>query len=206
MLHGTLSFWRYKENYVTQKVSGLSRNGLLIQPWNILADVDLPTSWVQFFSQVRSASGRLFVFAAVKANERERELYLLPLQKTNRIKWRHFGGNSLVLHQSYCCEVKYSEKHSSFGHGNLYNLHLLSNSSPAKTWLSTQNRIFSFTSIDTTLMVQVLPNRKSLDFDYFKSRQMRWYIYIQNSQMNLASGAGNPGWLRTRPKLVCCAT
>ena len=102
--------------------------------------------------------------------------------------------------------IKYSEKHSSFGHGNLYNLHLLSNSSPAKMWLSTQNRIFSFTSIGTTLMVQVLPNGKSLDFDYFKSRQMRWYIYIQNSQMNLASGAGNPGWLRTRPKLVCCVT
>ena len=97
-------------------------------------------------------------------------------------------------------------RNSSFGHGNLYNLHLLSNSSPAKTWLSTQNRIFSFTSIDTTLMVQVLPNRKSLDFDYFKSRQMRWYMYIQNSQMNLASGAGNPGWLRTRLKLVCCVT
>ena len=81
---------------------------------------------------------------------------------------------------------------------------LLSNSSLAKMWLSTRNRIFSSTSIDTTLMVQVLPNRKSLDFDYLKSRQMRWYTPIQNSQMNLASGAGSPGWARTRPKLVCC--
>ena len=36
---------------------------------------------------------------------------------------------------------------------------------------------FSSTSIDTTLMVQVLPNRKSLDFDYLKSRQMRGYTY-----------------------------
>ena len=107
---------------------------------------------------------------------------------------------SLVLHQSYCCEVKYSEKQIGFSHGNLYNLHLLSNSSPAKTWLSTRNRIFSSTLIDTTMMVQVLPNRKSLDFDYLKSRQMRLYTYIQNSQMNLASGAGNP----TRPKLVWC--
>ena len=80
---------------------------------------------------------------------------------------------SLVLHQSYCCEVKYSEKQIGFSHGNLYNLHLLSNSSPAKTWLSTRNRIVSSTSIDTTLMVQVLPNRKSLDFDYLEARQMR---------------------------------
>ena len=75
-----------------------------------------------------------------------------------------------------------------------YNLHLLSNSSPAKTWLSTgklslphrstiqrtsisitQNRgkygvihakIVSSTSID---------NPKSLDFDYSKSRQVRCY-------------------------------
>ena len=69
--------------------------------------------------------------------------------------------------------VKYSGKQIGFSHGNLYNIHLLSNSSPAKTWLSTRNRIFSSTSIDTTLMVQVLPNRKSLDFDYLKSRQMR---------------------------------
>ena len=120
----------------------------LVQPWNIVADVDLPTSWAQFFSQVRSASGRLFVFSSVKASERARAL-LVSLQK-NRIKWRHFGAKSLVLHQSYCCEVKYSEKQSGFGHGNLYiNLHLLSNSSPAKAWLSTRNRIFSFRSIDT---------------------------------------------------------
>ena len=51
---------------------------------------------------------------------------------------------------------------------------------------------FSFTSIDTTLMVQVLPNRKRLDFDYLKSKQMQRYTYMQNSQMNLASGTGNP--------------
>ena len=106
---------------------------------------------------------------------------------------------SLVLHQSYCCEVKCSEKQIGFSRGNL-----LSISSPAKTWLSTRNRIFSSTSIDATLMVEVLPNRKSLDFDYLKSSQMRWYTHIQNSQMNLASGAGSPGWSRTRPKLVCC--
>ena len=51
---------------------------------------------------------------------------------------------------------------------------------------------FSSTSIDTTLIVPVLPNRKSLDFEYLKSRQMQRYTYIQNSQMNLASGTGNP--------------
>ena len=30
------------------------------------------------------------------------------------------------------------------------------------------------------------------------------YIHPKFSQMNLASGAGNPGWSRTQPKLVCC--
>ena len=50
---------------------------------------------------------------------------------------------------------------------------------------------FSPTSIDTT-DDQTLPNRKSLDFDYLKSRQIQQYTYIQNSQMNLASSTGNP--------------
>ena len=81
---------------------------------------------------------------------------------------------------------KYSEKPIGFSHGNLYNLHLLSNSSPAKTWLSTRNRI-SLTC--TTLMVDVLSNRKSLDFDYLKSKQMRCLPKI--SQMSLTS-TGNP--------------
>ena len=77
---------------------------------------------------------------------------------------------------------------------------LLSNSSPVKTWLSTRNKIVSSTSIYTTSRVQVLPNRKSLDFNYLKSRQMRCYNDIQT----LASAAGNPGWSScTRPKLVC---
>ena len=40
---------------------------------------------------------------------------------------------------------KYSEKEIGSSHGSLYNLHLLSNSSPAKTWLSIRNRIFSST-------------------------------------------------------------
>ena len=46
----------------------------LVQPWNILADVDLPTSRAQFFSQVRSASG--------KASERTRAL-LVSRAKSN---------------------------------------------------------------------------------------------------------------------------
>ena len=58
---------------------------------------------------------------------------------------------------------------------------------------------FSSTSIDTTLMVPVLPNRKSLDFDYLKSRQMERYTNIQNSQMNLASGTGNPNKSAAKP-------
>ena len=57
----------------------------LVQPCNILADVDLPTSRAQFFSQVRGASGRLFMFSAVKASERARALLVSPAKK-KRIK------------------------------------------------------------------------------------------------------------------------
>ena len=64
--------------------------------------------------------------------------------------------------------------------------------------LRPRNRIFSSTTIDTTSMVQILPNGKSLDFDYLKSRQRRCY------KMNSASAVGNQGWSRTQPKLVCC--
>ena len=42
---------------------------------------------------------------------------------------------------------KYSEKKICFSHGYWYNLHLLSNSSPAKTWLSTRTRISRSTLI-----------------------------------------------------------
>ena len=42
---------------------------------------------------------------------------------------------------------KYFEKQIGFSHGNLYNLHLLWNFSDAKTWLSTRNRIFSWTPV-----------------------------------------------------------
>lgn len=71
------------------------------------------------------------------------------------------------LHQSYCCEIKYSEKQIDLSHGNLYNL--------AFKLFPRENMAFytNSTSIDTTSMVQVLSNRKSLDFDYLKSRQMR---------------------------------
>ena len=33
---------------------------------------------------------------------------------------------------------------------------------------------------------------------------MRTAFFTRASQMSLASGAGNPGLSRTRPKLVCC--
>ena len=53
----------------------------LVQPWNIRADVDFPTSQAQFCSQVRSASGRLFMFSAVKVSERARALLVSPAKK-----------------------------------------------------------------------------------------------------------------------------
>ena len=91
------------------------------------------------------------------------------------------------------------EKQIGFTQGNFYNPSLAFKLFASKTWLSTRNRIFFSTSIDTTLAVQVLPNRKSLDFDYLKSRHI-----LPKFSVNLSSGAGSPGWSRTRPKLVCC--
>ena len=53
----------------------------------------------------------------------------------------------------------------------------------------------------------------SLDFDYLESRQKRWYTYIStyiqtyihpNLWNKAGIDAGDPGWSRTRPKLVCC--
>ena len=69
-------------------------------------------------------------------------------------------------------------------------LHLLSNSSPTKTWLSTQNRIFSSTSINTTLMVQVRPNRKSLDNRYighFQNHQKTLCLSLQKNIVSIFS-------------------
>ena len=41
---------------------------------------------------------------------------------------------------------------------------------------------------------------------YLKSGQMRDILTSKKSQKNLVSGAENPGWSPTRPKLVCCET
>ena len=48
-------------------------------------------------------------------------------------------------------------------------------------------------------MVEVLQNRKGLDFHYLKSRQIRWYTYIQNFSNEL-------GIWRRVPRLVTYAT
>ena len=57
------------------------------------------------------------------------------------LRWRSPKGFKAFQSSKTCFE--YSEKQIGFSHGNLYNLHLLSSSSPSKTWLSTRNRIFS---------------------------------------------------------------
>ena len=53
----------------------------------------------------------------------------------------------------------------------------------------------------------------SLDFDYLESRQKRWYTYMHtyiqtyihpNLWNKAGIDAGDPGWSRTWPKLVCC--
>ena len=106
----------------------------------------------------------------------------------------NFHVKGFKAFQSSRMRFEYSEKQIGFSHRNFHNLHLLSKSSPAKTWLSTQNRIFS-----STLKVEVLQNRKSLDFDYLKSRQMGWYTYIQNF-------LNESGFWRREPRLVTYAT
>ena len=72
----------------------------LVQPWNILADVDLLTSQAQFFSQVRSASSRLLMLPAVKARARallvfpENMAFYMKQDFLFHIDWYHFYGPS----------------------------------------------------------------------------------------------------------------
>ena len=58
------------------------------------------------------------------------------------LRWGSCKGFQAFQSSRIC--FKYSEKQIGLSHRNLYNLHLFSNSSPAKTWLPTRNRIFSF--------------------------------------------------------------
>ena len=103
---------------------------------------------------------------------------------------------SLVLHQSYCCKVKYSDKQIGFTHGNLYNLHLLSNSSPAKTWLSTRNRIFfridRYHSDGPSSSESKEPRFRLLEIEANAA------IYIHPKFSN------ELGFWHRQPKLVCC--
>ena len=103
---------------------------------------------------------------------------------------------SLVLHQGYCCEVKYSEKQICLTHGNLYNLHLLLNSSPAKTWLSTRNRIFfhidRYHFDDPSSSESKEPRLRLLEIEANVA------IYIHPKFSN------ELGFWHRQPKLVCC--
>ena len=103
---------------------------------------------------------------------------------------------SLVLHQSYCCEVKYSEKQIGFTHGNLYNLHLFSNCLPVKTWLSTRNRIFFHI------------NRYNFDgpsSSELKEPRFRLLEIEANAVIYIHPKFSNElGFWHRQPKLVCC--
>ena len=48
-------------------------------------------------------------------------------------------------------------------------------------------------------MVEILPNRKCVDFDYLKSRQMQWSTNIQNI-------SNEPSLWRRDPRLVTYET
>ena len=76
-------------------------------------------------------------------------------------------------------------------HGNLNNLHLLSNSSPAEMWLSTRNRIFSSTSIPLWWSKFF---RSPISITWSRGK-MRWYTYIQKI-------SNEPGFWGTQPRLV----
>ena len=91
---------------------------------------------------------------------------------------RRFASMWIVKTQTWTFQssrncFKYSEKQIGFSHGNLYNLHLLSNSSPPKMWLSTRNRIFSSTLIPLWWSKFF---RTSISITWSRGK-MRWYRY-----------------------------
>lgn len=100
-------------------------------------------------------------------NVNSRELNLIKkIQVTFHVAWMTFGlrdqHTEMVLHQSYCCEIKYCEKQIGFSHGNLYNLAFK---------LYTRENVAFCTKRGFSLppsMVRALPKRESLDFDYLK--------------------------------------
>ena len=69
-----------------------------------------------------------------------------------------------VFQSSRNC-FKCTEKHIGFSHGNL-----LSNSSPAKTWLSTRSRIFSFS---TSFSLSLSPHRYHFDGKKLRSSESK---------------------------------
>ena len=95
---------------------------------------------------------------------------------------------------------KYSEKQISFSNGNLYNLHLLSNSSPTKTWLSTRFSLPHRYHFDGSLLGRNSTELKEPQ-NQVKCGDM---LTPKISQIRLAYGAGNAGWSHMRLKLVCC--
>ena len=95
----------------------------------------------------------------------------------------------MVLHQSYCCEFKYSEKQIGFIYRNLYNLAFKLFARENVAFLTKQDFLFHFQCGSKLFRIERASNRGKCG---------------AISTLNLASAAGNPGWSRTRPKLVCC--
>ena len=76
-------------------------------------------------------------------------------------------------------------------------------SSPAKRSFSTRNRIFSYTSIPLRWPKFFRIERASTSITWNRAKCGDLHT-SKISQMSLASGAGNPGMSRTRPKKFCC--
>ena len=112
------------------------------------------------------------------------------------LRWRSRKG-----FQSVIC-FKYSEKQIGFSHRNLYNFHLLSNSSPAKTSLSTRNRISPSTSIPLWCHFD---GRSSWESKEPRFRLLE--IEAKCGDIHTSKIFSNkPGFWRREPRLVTYAT
>ena len=129
----------------------------------------------------------------------------------------HYRIGGLIFGGAYTWRGLFSEfygilRNVSLQFMGIFYLHLPSYSSLAKTWLSIRNRIspglhvlhlplYRMVDCSFSFLSQSIADREQKSFDF---EELEITLYIQKSQIRLASGTGNPGWSRTRPELVCC--
>ena len=108
--------------------------------------------------------------------------------------------------QSFRNYFKYTEKQIGFSHGNLYDLYLLSNSTPANVAFYTRDEFLSphrYHFDDRSSSESKEPRFRFLEIEANAVIHVHTCIHTSEYlKKKPASGAGNPGWSRTRPKLV----